>query len=167
VVGRVVRPQGHRGELRLKPLTDHLPTLLSARRVWVGNLEQGPAPVVVEVEGARLHGGSVPVMKLAGVDDMDAAEALRGADICLPREELRPLGKDEFFLHDLVGLQVEGPGGEALGRVTSVMETGGRPNLVVEGPRGEVLVPFTADAVGEVDLSGRRLRLLPLPGLLD
>jgi len=155
----VVRPQGHRGEFRVKPLTDHIRTLLNARRVWIENAE-------VQVENSRLH-GTVPVMKLAGIDDMDAAEALRGKELLLPREELRPLAKDEYFLHDLVGLDVEGPGGEPLGRVTSVMETGGRPNLEVEGPRGEILVPFIPEAVGEVDLAGGKLHVLPLPGLLE
>jgi 16S rRNA processing protein RimM len=145
----------------VKALTDHLPTLLQARRVWLGE-----AAVEMQVEKARLH-GSIPVMKLAGVDDMDGAESLRGREIFLPREELRPLAKDEFFLHDLIGLAVVGPAGEPLGKVDSVMETGGRPNLVVRGPRGELLIPFMAEAVGEVDLPGGKLHILPFPGLLE
>ncbi len=161
-VGRVVRPQGLRGELRVRPLTDHLPTLLEARRVWLGLTAAEP----VEVERARLHQGTIPVLKLAGVDDMDGAEALRGTEVCLPREELRPLAKDEYFLHDLVGLAVSGPAGEELGKVAGVMETGGRPNLVVEGKRGEILIPFTAETVGEVDLAKGTICLLPFPGLL-
>ncbi len=107
------------------------------------------------------------MLKLAGVDDMDAAEALRGREICLPREELRPLAKDEYFHHDLIGLAVVGPGGEPLGTVDWIMETGARPNLVVQGPRGELLIPFSPDAVGEIDLGAGKLHLLPLPGLLE
>jgi 16S rRNA processing protein RimM len=163
-VGRVVRPQGRRGELRVRPLTDHLPTLLQAKEVWLGPATEGGAASPVEVEGARLHQGRIPVLKLSGIDDMDGAEALRGRELCLPRGQLQPLAKDEYFIHDLVGLAVLGPAGEKLGRVTSVMETSGHPNLVVEGSKGELLVPFAAATVGEVDLAGGTVRLLPFPG---
>ncbi len=162
IVARILRPHGRKGEVRLGPQTDHLDILLGSKRVFLGLDEEIP----VQVEKIRMH-KNTPLMKIAGIDDITSAETLRGKDVCLPRAELAPLADGEYFLHDLVGLKVMDHEGTLIGNVEWIMETGGAPVLVGEGESGEFLIPFSPDAVGEVDLEKGLLRLNHLPGLLE
>lgn len=162
IIAVILRPHGLKGEVRLRPETDSIETLMGAKRVFLG-LE---GKRTVKVEKTRLYKES-PFMKLEGIDDIDSAENLRNIEVCLPREELTPLEEGEYFLHDLVGLSVFDHGGTLLGKVEGIMDTGSSPVLLCNGDKGEFLIPFSADAVGEVDLEGKILHLLDLPGLLE
>jgi 16S rRNA processing protein RimM len=162
IVAEVLRPHGLRGEVVLRPLTDHLDTLTSAARVYLGLKASEP----VNVDGIRLHKDS-PLIKLAGIDDRDAALALRGQTICLPKEDLTPLQDGEYFLHDLVGLTVLDHLGKEVGPVKRIVETGGPPIMTGAGPEGEeFMVPFAPGTVDKVDLEKGTIRLVDLPGLI-
>ena len=163
IVAEVLRPHGLRGEVVVRPFTDHLETLTSAARVYLG-LE---ALTPVDVESIRLHKGN-PLLKLAGIHNMDDALALKGQEICLPREELIPLEEGEYFLHDLVGLTVLDHLGNEVGPIERIVETGGPPVLTGPGPDGEeFMIPFAPGTIDEVDLEGGTIRLINLPGLVD
>ena len=163
IVAEVLRPHGLRGDVVVRPLTDHLETLTGAARVYLGLEATEP----VDVENIRLHKGS-PLLKLAGIDDMDGALALKGQMICLPKEELTPLQEGEYFLHDLVGLTVLDHLGNEVGPVQKIVETGGPQILTGPGPDGEeFMIPFAPGTIDEVDLDKRTIRLINLPGLVD
>lgn len=163
IVAQVLRPHGRRGEVVLRPLTDHLETLTGAARVYLGLTATEPA----EVERIRLHKGS-PLLKLAGVNDMDGAQALKGTQVCLPKEDLVPLQEGEYFLHDLIGLTVLDHSGREVGPVEHILETGGPPLLNGPGRGGKAfLVPFAGGTIDEVDLEKGTIRLVDLPGLLQ
>jgi 16S rRNA processing protein RimM len=163
IVATVLRPHGRHGEVRLQLETDYPDTLLNSARIYVGIEPGEPAAV----EGLRMH-KETPLLKLAGIDTIDAAKALRGKAICLPKDELAPLESGEFFLHDLVGLDVIDHNGDEIGNAEWILETGGTPILVVTAPDGEeFMIPFSPDAVGDVSLEENRITLNDLPGLLD
>jgi 16S rRNA processing protein RimM len=108
------------------------------------------------------------LVKLDGVDDRDAAEALRGQALTAPRDELPPPGPDEVYLSDLVGCAVVDREGAAIGSVSRVVDSGAQELLVVTRPDGrEALVPFIAPIVVSVDEAGRRIVCDPPEGLLD
>ncbi|MBA8734576.1 ribosome maturation factor RimM [Chromobacterium violaceum] len=89
--------------------------------------------------------------KLEGVDDRDAAEALRGTQIAIPRSELPEAGDGEYYWADLIGLSVVNQQGETLGKVDSLLETGANDVLVVKGGDGQQrLIPFVDQYVLEV-----------------
>ena len=162
-VAQVLRSHGRRGEVVLRPLTDHLETLTRASGVYLGHKAMNPVPV----EGIRLHKGN-PLLKLEGVDDMDSAAALKGIEICLPGEELTPLEEGEYFLHDLVGLILLDHKGERIGLVDNFMDTGGPPLLTGTRTDGkEFIIPFASGTIDEVDLEKGVIRLINLPGLID
>lgn len=104
------------------------------------------------VNSGRLQGKAV-VAKLAGCDDRDAAEALVGADIAIPRAQLPPTsGPGEFYWADLVGLRVRTVDGVDLGVIERLFETGSNDVIVVQGDR-ERLVPYIwQQVVRDVDL---------------
>ncbi|UCF30346.1 MAG: 16S rRNA processing protein RimM [bacterium] len=162
-VARILRPHGRKGEVRLRLHTDHPETLLASQRVFIG--QDPPRPF--EVERIRTN-KDLYLMKLKGVDSISDAERLRDLSVMLPREELAPLDEGEFFLHDLVGLAVLDREGVVLGRTAWILETGGTPVLVVHGEgEREILIPFSPEAVQEVDIENGRIHLGDLAGLLE
>jgi 16S rRNA processing protein RimM len=153
-IGRVVKPQGRKGEVLTEPFSDVPDRFPRLRRAYVS----GPDGTAREVEVSSCwpHKGRF-VLKLAGVDSIDDAERLRGLELRIGEEELAPLPAGSYYHHQLQGLRAESPEGRPLGSVAAVWETGAAPVLVVQGPEGEVLIPLAPEFVREVDLPGGRL----------
>lgn len=108
------------------------------------------------------------IARLAGVEDRDAAAALRGTRLYVARAALPEPRDDEFYYADLIGLSVELGDGRVLGRVKTVQDLGAGDLLEVALPDGRtVMAPFTKEGVPVVDLKAGRLVLEPLPGLFD
>jgi 16S rRNA processing protein RimM len=160
VIGEVLRPQGVKGEVRVRVLTDFPEHFHMLERVYVG---QGPSVEVVE--SARFHNGYV-LIKLAGYDDRTAAGSLRGALLQIPTEEAMALGEDEYYHHQIVGLAVWTVEGEHLGHVREILTTGANDVYVVWGLKGEVLLPAITDVIRQVDLEAGRLIVALMEGLM-
>ncbi|MDA8424879.1 MAG: ribosome maturation factor RimM [Treponema sp.] len=106
------------------------------------------------------------VMAFAGYDSPEAARALTGMEIVVSRDKAAPLGPNEWYVTDLVGLELVSEG-QALARVVSVLEGGSDPWLEAELPEGRrALVPFRKEFVGAVDIPAGRIELLA-PWLLE
>ena len=158
-IGKVVRAVGLKGHLGIAGTDGALAVLGSV------SLRRGDAePEVRRIEEARPQ-GRVWAVKLEGVADRTAAEALVGAEVLAPRDELGEAGEDRHYWADLEGLPVMTVAGEAVGTVTGLYETGGVDVLVVKGERGEKLVPLAPYV--EVDIAGKRIVVDPPEGLLD
>ena len=163
-IGRVVKPQGRRGEVLAEPLSDRPDRFPSLKRAYVAG--RGPDAVEVRVTSCWPHKGRF-VLKLEGVDSIDDAERYRGLELRIGEDELAPLPAGSYYHHQLRGLRVEDPRGESLGTVGDLQETGGSaPILVVRGPAGELLIPLAEAFVKQVDLPGGRLVVEP-PRYLD
>lgn len=160
-VGRVIKPHGVQGEVRVELMTDLPQRFEWLKVIYVG--ERNPRPIAVE--SVRYHQEFV-LLKLAGYPTRTEAEALRNELLQVPEEEAIPLEEGEYFLHQLLGLEVFTEGGQGLGRLTDVLETGANNVFVVVGPGGEHLIPDIPDVVQEVDVDGGRIVIRPLPGLL-
>jgi len=167
VVGRVGRPHGLRGEVTVEVRTDD-----PDRRFVAGSSlatvpeERGP----LTVAESRWHSGRL-LVRFAGFEDRNAAEELRETMLAIDSDELEPLeDPEDFYDHDLIGLAVVTAAGEQIGAVRDVLHHG-QDLLVIEGtgPRSgaEILVPFVATIVPEVDVAAGRLVIDPPPGLLD
>lgn len=155
LIGRVVKPQGRRGEVLVEALSDRADRFASLARAFV----PGPdgAAREVRVTSSWPHKGRF-VLKLEGVDGIDVAERLRGSELRIAEDELAPLPAGSYYHHELVGLRVEDVGGTAIGMVEGVMETGAEARvLVIRGADGEMLVPFASRFVKAVDLEGARI----------
>lgn len=115
---------------------------------------------------ARPHAGGW-ILEFEEIGDRTAAERYKGRRLSLSLDELVERGEDEFFLHELDGVEVVGPGGERLGAVRAVYPTAGRPLLGIDGDGEERLLPFVRDFVEEVDLEEGIIRVRPPPGLME
>ena len=158
VVGRIVRPWGIRGEVKVRVETDFPERFTPGQRFFILG-----RPYLCQ--GARLQRGFA-ILKLEGVDTRDDAEALRGLALEVPASEVPELPPDTYYHFQLRGLEVWTTGSEHLGQVTEILSTGSNEVLIVEGPRGQVLIPFIGDVVREVDLEEGRILVEAVPGLL-
>ena len=158
-LGKIVRAVGLQGHVGIAGSAGALAELeeIALRR---GDGE----PETRRIEEARPQ-GRVWAVKIEGVADRKAAEALVGAEVLARREALGDPGEGRHFWADLEGLPVVTAAGDAVGRVTGLYETGGVDVLVVKGERGEKLIPLAPYV--EVDREGRRIVVDPPEGLLD
>ncbi|ODU00324.1 MAG: 16S rRNA processing protein RimM [Thiobacillus sp. SCN 63-1177] len=148
-MGRIAAPFGIKGWIKVQPYSEDPGTLMDFASWRLGRGEQ---QAHYSVEAVQDHGKAL-VAKLAGIDDRDAAYALRGQEISVAKRDLPPPEENEFYWSDLIGLTVVNREGAELGKVDSLMEGGANDLLVVKGAR-EHLIPFVAAFVGKVDLAG-------------
>ena len=163
LVGTIGVPFGIRGQVKLHALTSRPEHLSRVKIFFVGEKFQPVKP-------RRLfeHKPNVFVVTLQGIGDRDAAETLRGAEVFIRESDAAPLDEDEYFLHDLPGLEVETVAGEPVGTVKDVLETGANDVLVVTRLDGsEVLIPMIRDIVKSLDIPAKRLVIEPMEGLLS
>jgi len=154
VMGRIAAPFGVKGWVKVQPFSEDPGTLMDFESWRVGRGEQ---QTHYSVEAVQDHGKAL-IAKLAGIDDRDAAYALRGQEISVAKSALPPPEENEFYWSDLIGLTVVNREGVELGKVDSLMEGGANDLLVVKGKR-EHLIPFVAAFVGTVDLAGGTLEV--------
>jgi 16S rRNA processing protein RimM len=162
-VGEVVRPHGIRGEIKVQILTDFPDRFQLLEEVYIGNEGAEPHPYLLE--RCRYHQGFA-ILKLRGCNDRTAAEMLRGQLVQIPVELAMPLGEDEYYAFQLLGLAVQTTSGEYLGSVTEVLDTGANDVYVVQGPKGEVLLPAIDGVIRDIDLETRCITIVLLDGLI-
>ncbi|MGK2953766.1 MAG: ribosome maturation factor RimM [Thiobacillus sp.] len=149
VMGRIAAPFGVKGWVKVQTFCEDPGTLMDFESWRVGRGEQQKQ---YSVEAIQDHSNTL-VAKLVGIDDRDAAYALRGQEISVAKNELPPPEENEFYWSDLIGLKAVNREGVELGRVDSLLETGAQDVLVIKGTR-EHLIPFVAAFVGKVDVAG-------------
>ncbi|HEY5031562.1 MAG TPA: ribosome maturation factor RimM [Actinomycetes bacterium] len=165
VVGRIGRAHGLRGEVLVDVRTDEPEARMAPGAVLLTDPSTaGP----LTVADGRVHSGRL-LLHFAGVADRTAAEALRGVLLLAEVDpEARPDDDDEWYDHQLVGLDAVRADGTPLGEVREVLHLPGHDVLAVTTSDGrEVLVPFVTEIVPEVDVAANRLVVTPPPGLLE
>ncbi len=144
-VGQIVKPQGVKGEVKVRPFTDDAGRFLTLKTVWLG---EGGKPM--RVTAARLREGYAYLM-LEGVSGRDAAEALRGTELYVDRANAIYLPEGRYFVTDLIGLAVQDEAGGPLGVLTDITQAGGNDVYRVEGER-TFLFPALKRAIASVDI---------------
>jgi 16S rRNA processing protein RimM len=166
VVGRVLRPHGVRGELRVEIITGFPERLAQHDAFYLAHPDSPEDVQRYPVEEMRQHKEAV-LLKLAGCDDRNEAELLRDMLVQIPIEEAVPLEEGEYYHFQIIGVRVETESGEWLGQVAEVLETGANDVYLVRGPRGEVLLPAIRDVVRELDPEAKLMVVHLLPGMLE
>lgn len=164
VVARIVKTRGLRGEVVADVLTDFPERFEGLRDVTA--VLSGGTRRELKIEDFRFQNDRL-VLKFQGIDSVEAAEELRGTEICVAESEAVELEEGEFFDWELEGCTVETVEGERVGKVRELMRTGGTEILVVENGEREFLVPFAESICTEVDTEVKLIRIDPPEGLLD
>lgn len=170
-VARVVGAWGVKGWIKLQAFASDPQALFSSRRWFVlppaHALASPGVPALLHITHAKVHGDSV-VAAARELSDRDAARALRGARIHVARSSFPTAADDEFYWVDLIGADVVNRDGEALGKVTSLIDTGPHSVLCVRRPEAgpevpdtvaERLIPFVAAYVDRVDMAAHRIEV--------
>lgn len=181
-IGKIVSPQGLDGEMRVYPNSDFPERFVEPGRRWL-LCPGGKEPQPIELLGGRyIEGKGLYVIEIAGVEDRNSAEDLRGCLLMVPESDRPILAEDEYHVLDLIGLEVfMQVSGESVGTVVDVIPAGndllqvklhplsvdGKEDMTKDKGQKTVLIPFVKAIAPVVDLSAKRIEITPPPGLLE
>jgi len=164
IIGRVVKPHGVRGEVKVVPLSDVPERFKRLKKVWIEEAEKGLT--LFRVRSSRTQNEMV-ILSLEGINTPEEAAELSGQELLVPKEESPELPEGVFYWHDLLGMEVATTDGRMLGRVTDIFQTGSNDVYVVQDGDKELLVPAIADVIRTVSVAEKKMIIHPMPGLLD
>ena len=162
VVGKFRKPHGIRGEIRMSVLTDYPELISPGKMVYVG-----PQNQAYTIKDLRWHGGDL-LLSLEELPDRTAVEVFRNVMVSMKSSDIPVLPEGEYYLHQLVGMEVVTDQGEALGKLAEVLITGANDVYLVRTPAGkELLLPAIDEVIREIDLELGLIRVHLIAGLLD
>ena len=164
VVGRVARPHGLKGQVAVNPETDFIEERFAkGATVWTRS-DAGEEQLTVA--SLRVQNGR-PIIGFVGFDRIEDVERLAGLELRVPEEALQPLQPGTYYEHQLVGCRVETTAGDVVGEVRKVEGGAGASRVVIDGPRGEILIPLAVDICVEIDVANKKIRIDAPDGLLE
>ena len=162
LIGKFRRPHGIRGEVRMTVLTDY-PELISPGQV----IYAGEKYTAYTVREIRWHGGDM-LVSLKELPDRTAVEIFRNIMVYMKSEDMPELPEGDYFIHQLVGMEVITDQGEKLGILKEILITGANDVYLVESPEGkELLLPAIEDVVLDINQDSGQILVHIIPGLLD
>lgn len=163
-VGVISSTHGVRGEVKVFPTTDDANRFKKLKKVI---LDTGMKKKELEIQGVKFFKQFV-ILKFKGIDNINDIEKYKGKSLYVTRENAVKLKKDEYFIADLIDMQVVLEDGTLLGILTDVMKTGANDVYCVDSEKyGEVLLPAIGECILDVDVEGRKMTVHLMPGLID
>ncbi|MFQ5846375.1 MAG: ribosome maturation factor RimM [Candidatus Methylomirabilales bacterium] len=163
ILGRVLGAWGLRGAVKVKSFTD-VPTLLAPGRSVILRGPRGESEVFVKETRPLRH---LLVATFEGIANREAAEAVRGHEICIPRASAPALPEAVYYHDDILGLQVQTETGEELGEIVDIWPSEAHDVYVVRRDGGEWLLPAVRAFILRVDLARGVMVVRPIEGLVD
>lgn len=162
-VGVISSTHGVRGEVKVFPTTDDVKRFKKLKKVI---LDTGKEQLPLEIEGVKFFKQFV-ILKFRGIDNINDIEKYKGKRLLVDREHAVKLKKDEYFIADMIGMDVFTEEGELFGTLKDVMETGANDVYIIEMTDGkEVLVPAIKQCILDVDIENRKMVIHLLEGLV-
>lgn len=166
-VGKIVAPQGLKGEVRIYSDSDFPERFETPGQRWLLRPEASKPQAVELLQGRYLNTKGLYVVQFAEVTTRTHAEALKGYQVLVPEGDRPTLEPGEFHIIDLIGLEVwDLPTQTVVGTVISVVPAGNDLLEVKTPSQGTVLIPLVREIVPVVDLERKRIEITPPPGLL-
>lgn len=161
-IGVITTTHGVRGEVKVFPTTDDPMRFKKLKQVI---LDTGKEQIELEVAGARFFKNLV-ILKFKGIDNINDVEQYRQKSLYVTRENAVPLGENEYFIADLIGLKVVSDEGEELGELSDVLQTGANDVYVVSKENTpDLLIPAIRDCIRQVDIENGTMQVHLLAGL--
>ena len=162
-VGVITQTHGIRGEVKVFPTTDDPTPVQDLKHVL---LDTGKETLPLEIENVKFFKQFV-ILKFKGYDNINDVERYKRCPLLVERSEAVPLEEDEYYITDMIGIQVTTDEGEDFGVLKDVMATGANDVYVIDHPSaGEVLVPAIKECILEVDIPGRKMKIHVMDGLI-
>jgi 16S rRNA processing protein RimM len=164
LVGRIARPHGLKGQVVINAETDFVEERFAkGATVWIRSASSEERLTVTSL---RVQNGR-PIVGFEGFSRIEDVEQLAGLELRVPEGALQPLQAGRYYEYQLVGCTVETTSGHVVGTVDAVQGGAGATRLVMNGPRGEILIPLAVDICVDVDVAKKRIRIDPPEGLLE
>ena len=162
-VGIITKTHGLRGEVKVFPTTDDVHRFKKLKEVI---FDTGREKITLEIEGVRFLKNLV-ILKFKGIDNINDIERNTGKSLYVTRENAVKLGKDEYFIADLIGIDVFDEEGRRLGVLKDVIETGANDVYSIELENSqELLLPAIKQCILDVDIDNKKMKVHVLDGLL-
>ncbi len=162
-VGVIVSTHGLRGEVKVFPTTDDPARFKGLKEVM---LDAGKETIPLEIENVKFFKQFV-ILKFKGIDNINDIERYRKCPLMVTRENAVALGEGEYFVADMIGMEIVTEDGERFGTLKDVLRTGANDVYVIESAKhGEVLIPAIKECVLNVDIEERRMRIHLMDGLI-
>lgn len=163
-VGAIANTHGIAGEVKVFPMTDDIRRFKQLKEVY---LDTGRERMLLHVASCKFVKNQ-PVLKFKEFSNINEVEKYKRCGLFITRDQAVPLGKDEYFIADLIGLSVIREDGETLGELTDVLQTGANDVYEVTMENGkQVLLPVIRECIKKVDLEKRQVTVHVMKGLLD
>lgn len=163
-VGKVLRPVGVEGALKVQNYTDIPDRFENLAEIYIGPTTELAVPY--SVNSMEYRSKNI-ILTLEQHESIDFVEHLRGYFCYLPRLEDHELEENEFLVDDLIGLDVEYSGGEPIGTVKDILSSPANDVLIIRREQDEVLLPMVGEFIREVNVSNGRIIINPVDGILE
>ncbi|MCF2554347.1 ribosome maturation factor RimM [Faecalicatena contorta] len=162
-VGVITQTHGVRGEVKVFPTTDDPARFKKLKQVV---LDTGKETLPLEVESVKFFKQFV-ILKFKGYDNINDVEKYKRCPLLVDRENAVPLGEDEYYIADMIGMEVVTEDDEIFGTLKDVIETGANDVYVIDSEKhGEVLVPAIRECILDVDIESHRMKIHLMAGLI-
>ncbi len=158
-IGRILTTWGIEGNLKVKPETDFPQRFARGARVYI---RRQP----MTISASEWHGAGLAI-KLETINSLESARKLRGEAVEIQHDQIHPLPEGQYYHFQLIGLEVRTTRGELLGNITEILSAVSNDTYIVNGEKGEILIPAIEDVVKSIDLKEGRLVIEPIAGLLS
>ena len=163
-VGAITQPHGVHGEVKVFPTTNDVKRFKKLKEVI---LDTGKEKITLEIEGVKFF-KQYAILKFKGFDNIDDIQKYKGKPLLVTRGNAVKLGRDEYFIADLIDMAVYDEENRYLGVLTNVIETGANDVYEVRFEDGrQVLFPAIRQCILDVDMESRRVKVHIMDGLLD
>ena len=162
-VGVISSTHGVRGEVKVFPTTDDMARFKKLKQVI---LDTGREHKLLEIESVKFF-KQFAILKFKGIDNINDIEIYKGKRLLVDRKNAVKLQKDEYFIADMVGLEVFTEDGELFGTMKDVLETGANDVYIIDSPQhGEVLIPAIKQCILDVDIENKKMTIHLMEGLV-
>lgn len=162
-VGVITQTHGVRGEVKVFPTTDDPQRFKQLKHVV---LDTGKETLPLEIQSVKFFKQFV-ILKFKGIDNINDIERYKRCPLLVEREDAVELEEDEYFIADMIGMEVVTEDGESFGTLKDVMETGANDVYVIDSSEhGEVLVPAIRECILDVDIKERKMKIHLMEGLI-
>jgi 16S rRNA processing protein RimM len=163
-IGRVVKPHGVKGKIKVKYFGEDLDRFLLYREVFIED-NRGQVQTY-EIMEATLQPPRL-ILRLKGVETIEQVEPLIGKEILISKDSLPKLEEGEYYWFEILGMTVETEAGKKIGRVKEILPTGANDVYIIEGKRGEILLPATDEVIQRIDIKKGLIQVIRIEGLWE
>ena len=164
LIGKVVKPHGLKGEVKVSSFAESLETFDEAERLFLKEKDGSMKPLHI---GRLASHKNMVILSFDEIEGMEAVREICGLELYIEKDTLAKLPEGEYYRYELLGLHVETIEGVPLGRVEDILPTGSNDVLLVKDGNNEHLIPVLKDVIKEVDLGKGRMVIKPLENMLD